>query len=597
MFRAQALCYQGPGMLWHDWSETAFAAARERGVPVLLFVRAPWCRWCREMERRVFRDPRVDRLVNERFVALRVDKDRRPDIDARYSKGGWPTVAWLDDAGELLGADNFLEPDDFVARLELVSDAYARNRDAIRARLAQVDVEPALGREGRAPTGAAATLSISIIEQAARTLLETADPVHGGWGREQKFPHPEALDFLLIRWSQTGDPEVLAVVRRTLRKMEEGEIHDTVEGGFYRYATHADWSGPNHEKMLESNALRLHAYLEAFQALGDESFRRTSQGILAWMQSTLLDRETRAFRGSQDASPTYAHLPTVAARRAVGAPDCDPTIFANWNAIAVRALLKASTVLREHRHREQALAALDFVLESLYDERNGVYHYWDGSFHLPGMLTDQAYVLRALIDAVQFAGENRYLPIARKLADLTIERHRSESGGFYDTLHDPGARGGLRRRQISILENSVMAEALLRLSHLLRDDDYADAARAALQSFVTDYKRFGHFVAGYARAVDLVVHEPVHVTIVGPRSAEATRALREAALRPYVASRIVQVIDPVEDVEFLDRFGLPGPRTLFEPARAYVHRAKGSYAETADPTRLAALMTRTERGE
>jgi uncharacterized protein YyaL (SSP411 family) len=164
-------------------------------------------------------------------------------------------------------------------------------------------------------------------------------------------------------------------------------------------------------------------------------------------------------------------------------------------------------------------------------------------------------------------------------------------------LHDPGARGGLRHRQISILENSVMAEALLRLSHLLRDDDYADTARATLASFALDYKRFGHFVAGYARAVDLLLHEPVHVTIIGPKASEATRALREAALEPYVASRIVQVVDPVEDMELLDRFGLPGPRTLFEPARAYVHRGRGSYAETSEPARLPALMSRTERGE
>jgi uncharacterized protein YyaL (SSP411 family) len=426
-------------------------------------------------------------------------------------------------------------------------------------------------------------------------LQETADPVHGGWGREHKFFHAEAIDFLLIRWSQTGAGEIRSLVRRTLRRMEEGEIHDRVEGGFYRYATRADWSGPNHEKTLDGNALRLHSYLEAFQALGEESFRRTAQGILAWMYGTLLDRPTRAFRGSQDASPTYAHLPTSAARRAMGAPECDPTIFANWNAIAASSLLEASTVLREPKHREQAIATLDFVLEALYDERNGVFHYWDGAFHLPGMLTDQAYVLRALLDAVEVAGENRYLPIARHLADLTVERHKSEEGGFYDTLHDPGARGGLRHRQVSILENSVMAEALLRLSHLVRDDDYADAARAALESFATGYKRFGHFVAGYARAVDLLFHEPVHVTIVGPRAAEATRALREAALRPYVASRIVQVVDPVADMELLERFGLPGPRTLFEPARAYVHRGKESYAETSDPERLAALMTRTEK--
>jgi len=586
-------------MHWFDWSETPFSLARERGLPVLLFVRASWCRWCRELERNVLSDPRVERVLSERFVAVRVDKDRRPDIDARYSKGGWPTVAWLDYGGELLGADNYLEPDELLARLELVSESYARDRETIRARIATSESEtvPAATRsEARAklPAGDPA-LSPQIVEQVTKTLVEAADPVHGGWGREHKFPHPEALDFLLIRWSQTGDASIRGLVRRTLRRMEEGEIHDKVEGGFYRYATQADWSGPNHEKMLDSNALRLHAYLEAYQALGEESFRETARGILGWMQTTLYDRTTRAFKGSQDASPVYAHLATIEARRELGAPACDPTIFANWNAMAVSSLLKGAVVLDLPDLKDQALATLDFLLEALCDARSGVFHFWDGTFHLPGLLTDQAYVLRALVDAAQMAGENRYLEKATHLAHLTIESHRSPGGAFYDTLHDPGARGVLRQRQLSILENSIMAEALLRLSHLVRESGFADAARAALASFAGDYKRYGHFVAGYARAVDLLFNEPVHVTIIGPRTSEATRVLRLAALRPYVASRIVQVVDPIADAEILDRFGLPGPRTLFEPARAYVHRGKESYAETADPARLAALMTRTEK--
>jgi uncharacterized protein YyaL (SSP411 family) len=585
-------------MQWLEWNDDAFARARELGFPVLLFVRASWCRWCRELEETVLSDPRVRERLTERFVTIKVDKDRRPDIDARYSKGGWPTLAWLDDGGELLATDTYLEVEPLLARLDLVADYYTQNRDLIRARIAEVEAArrteelgPATRQRAREPK-----LSLEVVEHVARTVLESADPTYGGWGREHKFPQVEAIDFALIRWSQTGDTSMLQLVRRTLRHMQEGEIHDTVEGGFYRYATQPDWSVPNHEKMLDSNAQRLHAYLEAWQTLGEESFKETAEGILSWMYETLLDKETRAFKGSQDANPAYAHLTTRAARKEFGAPACDPTIFTNFNAIAVSSLLKASVVLKDARHREQALATLDFLVEELFDNTRGMYHYWDGGYHLPGLLSDQAYMLRALIDAMQFAGENRYLAPARQLADLSIENLQSQNAGFYDTLFDPAARGGLRRRNRSILENSVMAEALLRLAHLTRDNDYADTARETLTSFVTDYKRYGHFVAGYGRAVDLLFHEPVHVTIVGARSDEATRTLAEAALRPYVASRIVQVIDPGEDVDLLTRSGLPAPRSASEPPRAYVHRGRESYAETSDPVRLPALMTRTERG-
>lgn len=582
---------------WSEWSDEAFTEARERNVPVMLFVRASWCRFSNELEKQVLVDPRVQKLLSERFVAIRVDKDRRPDIDARYSKGGWPTLAWLEDDGELLAADNFLEADELVARLELVSDYYARNRELIRARIKEVEELRKAEEAAPAPRRGVKTpvLSLDIVESVARTVLENADPVYGGWGREHKFPQTEAIDFALIRWSQTGDNEMLQIATRTLRAMQTGEIHDTVEGGFYRYATQADWSVPHHEKMLDSNAQRLFAYLEAWQVLGDDSFRATAQGILSFLYETLYDPKTHAFKGSQDANPAYAHLTTRAARRKFDAPACDPTIFTNWNAIAVSALLKATAVLGEPRHAESAFATLEFLRNEMFDEAHGVYHYWDGSYHLPGMLADHAYLLRALIDAAQHSGDARYLADARKVADLSIERLQSPTGGFFDMAYDPAARGGLRQRNRSILENAVMAEALLRLAALLRIEDYADTARETLASFADDYKRFGHFTAGYARAVDLLFHLPIHVTIVGPRGSEHASELQRAALKPYVASRIVQILDPSEDAKLLERSGLPEPRSG-EIARAYVARGRESYAETSDASRLFALMTRIERG-
>jgi uncharacterized protein YyaL (SSP411 family) len=579
-------------MEWLEWSDEAFETARERGVPVFLFLTAAWCRWCRELEQQVLADPGVERAITTSFVAIRVDKDRRPDIDARYSKGGWPTLAYLDDAGLLIASDSYLEVDELLPRLDLVSGYYAENREAIRRRLAEADA----GVETR-PAAKESELTMEPVEWTASALLATADAVHGGWGARHKFPHPEAIDFALVRWSQTGVEDMRKLVLRTLRGMQRGEIQDRVEGGFYRYATAPDWSGPHHEKMLDSNAQRLYAYLEAYQAFGEQTFRETAEGCLAWMQGSLLDPATGAYRGSQDADPVYARLTSLAARREHGAPAIDPTLFANWNAMAVSALLKAAVVLGDDRWRVQAVRTLEFLFEEMYDERNGVYHYWDGTYHLAGMLSDQAYCLRALIDAHQYTGDGRWLDLAVTLADLTIENLKSEGGGFWDTRYDPGAVGGLRRRNRSILENAVMAEALLRLAHLTRSNDYSETATETLASFLQDYRRYGHFVAGYARAVDLLFHPPVHVTIVGSTEAPDTQALRDAALSSYCASRIVQVIDPERDAELLARCGLAsvGPGRLREGARAYVHRGRESYAETSDPRRLPALMTRIER--
>jgi len=576
-------------MQWLEWSEEAFAEARALNRPVLLFLYASWCRFCRDLERDVLEDPSVQAAIGGRFVAVRVDKDRRPDIDARYAKGGWPTLAYLDDQGEMIASDAYLEAEALLERLELVSGYWVENRETIRRRLAE-SVDSGAGAAAREQ----GELSVEIVDSVARMLLESADPVHGGWGTQHKFPHPEALDFALIRWSQTGDEAMRKLVLRTLKNMQAGEIHDRVDGGFYRYATAPDWSAPHYEKVLDSNAARLYAYLEGAQALGEASFRETAEGIVRWMSATLLDPDTGAFRGSQDADPAYAHLTSPAARRERGAPECDPTVFANWNAQAVSAFFKAGVVLGRDDLRERALRTLDFIVDEMFDERGGVYHYWDGTYHLPGMLTDQAYVMRALIDAVQFTGRARYLDVARRIAAIALETLRSDTGAFYDTRHDPSARGGLRRRNCSMLENAVMAEALLRLSHFTHESDWADTARETLGSFARDYKSYGHFVAGYARAVDLWLHPPLHVVIVGPPERADARALQAAALAPYVASRIVQMLDPVQDKQLIERYGLPNAGEGH--ARAFVNRGRASYAETTDPQRLGVLMTRVERG-
>ncbi|MBI5434740.1 MAG: thioredoxin domain-containing protein [Planctomycetes bacterium] len=575
-------------MDWREWNDDAFALARERSAPVLLFLGASWCRFCKELDEFVLSDERVARVIGQRFVPIRVDKDRRPDIDARYSKGGWPTLAYLDDQGELIASDAYLEVDELLPRLELIANYFAQSRGELKRRLSEADERPKVARARRGE------LERELVDWVAKTVLETSDPVFGGWGREHKFPHFEAIDFALIRWSQTGDDAMRKLVLRTLRGMQQGEIHDKVEGGFYRYATQPDWSRPHYEKMLDSNAQRLFSYLEAYQAFGDASFKKTAEGILDWLVTTLLDRETGAFKGSQDANPGYAHLATRAARREFGAPACDPTIFANWNAITVSSLFKAALVLGQEEVDVLALHALDFVLEELHDERHGVYHYWDGTYHLPGMLADQAYMLRALVDAVQFTGENRYLVPARALASHAIETlSNHDEGGFWDLRHDPKAHGGLKRRTRSILENAVMAEALLRLGLVSHENDWAHKARETLESFAADYKRYGHMVAGYARAVDLFLHPPIHVIVVGPRAASETTALRRAALAPYVASRVVQVIDPAHDVALLERSGFSAGKS---GARAFLRRGRESYAETSDPARLPALLAKIERG-
>ena len=576
-------------VVWMPWGDDALRAAQSRGVPILLLLEAAWCRWCKQLDRIVLRDPRVENLIQHSFVPVRVDKDRRPDLDGRYSKGGWPTLAYLDDQGNALASDLYLDVPAFLQRLQLVSGYWNDNRESVRRRLAEA-------AEKENTQTVPGELSRSIVDWTVRHLLESADPMYGGWGKEHKFPHSEALDLVLMRWSETGDENLRTLILRTLRHVQQGEIHDRVEGGFYRYATRRDWSSPHHEKLLDSNAQRLRSFAQAHQALGEPGFADTARGVARWLESVLLDQETRAFRGSQDADPEYAHLATLPERRAHRAPATDATIFANWNARCASALFEASTVLETPRYQELALGALNFVVENLLDPSVGVYHYWDGTYHLPGLLTDQAHVLVALLDAYQYHGDPRWLTHALNLAQTIQRILASPEGGFCDAQHDLLWRAAARRASRSIQDNALAAEAFLRLAHVARQERWAQLATDTLKSFAGDYKRHGEFVASYARSVDLLLHPPVHVTIVGDRSAKSTQALHAAALAPYVASRIVQVIDPVQDAELFERSGLVEPRgsSTNWNARAFMERGRESFAETSDPARLVALMTRVE---
>ncbi|MEZ6016343.1 MAG: DUF255 domain-containing protein [Planctomycetota bacterium] len=571
-------------MRWKTFDAVSQAEAEERGVPLCLLLVAPWCPACNKLLRELQESEAARALTAERFVPVLVDKDRAPDLDARYRGPGWPTALLLAPDGAVL------------------QDLPVQSAEALGAALAEA-APLGLAQRGRtAPASALASapasapddgLNASLVERVVATLIETADPVHGGWGARQKFPHPEALHLLLVRWSQSGDGRTLETVLRTLRSMQAGAIHDRVEGGFYRFSRGADWSVPQTEKPLESNAKRMLAYIEAYQALGEERFKDTALGILGWMRRTLLDPSTGAFRAGQDEDGVYANLASVAARARHGAPKVDPQIATDRNAAAVIALLKVAVVLDDHDIRGLALTALDFLLEHLWDREQGAAHYWNGAWNQPGFLRDQGALLRALVEAVHCAGANRYLEPALLLARTTLARLADDDGAFRDSAF-AAPRGGRAREDRELVENATFAEALVRLGHLVREPALIASGRAALASFADDHLRFGFDAAAYGRAVDLFVHPPVHITIVGPATDPLTLALRSAALRPYVASRLVQSVDPELEPELLARLGLParrGPAT----ARAYVSQGDRSYAETSDPHRLPALMARTER--
>ncbi|MBK8975997.1 MAG: thioredoxin domain-containing protein [Planctomycetes bacterium] len=537
---------------WLEFEPTIFDRAQREGRLVLLVVTEHWCPHCRELMRTSFRAPEVVTAVRESFLATRVDAERRPDVNERYGRGSWPTIAYLTPEGELLCQDGFLDADALVARIRKVTTYYRDNREAIERGIQSLWQRAEAGEERRRTR--AGHLNAEIVEDVVHAIYEKFDHRYGGWGESAKFAHPEALDFALIMVAKRGDENMREVVALTLDHMAEGAIHDQVDGGFFRFSESRDWRSPNFEKVLEGNASILRCYLEAWQLFERPRYRETARGIVDWMCRFLLDESTGAFFGTLDADADYYAL-DEAGRRRRDPPRRDRTIYTHANAIVVSNLLKASVVLEDLDLRDRALRTLDFLLENLFDERDGVFHYWDGTYHLPGMLADQAYLIRALVDASQHSGDADLLLPAERIAEQAIERQRAAEGGFYDILLDKRQQGPMRRRNRSILENSVMAEALVRLGYLSRRPEFHDEAVKTLAAFSNDYREYGYYVAGYGRTVDLIYYEPLVITVVGDRGSEAADSLRRAALAPYVPSRIVQMLDPTHDPILIGRSG------------------------------------------
>jgi len=314
---------------WHEWGEEAFAAARRENKPMLLDIGAVWCHWCHVMDRESYDDPEVAAIVNEHFIAVKVDRDERPDIDSRYQaavsavsgQGGWPLTAFLTPDGKPFYGGTYFPPNDGYGRpsfkrvLASIANAYKEKHGDVVEQAKMVEnaiaqAESFAGRGGRVSAG--------IIDAIQKSAFSMFDPQHGGFGQAPKFPHPSALDLLIERYArkvkiptsraesarEMGHPdhdELRNVIVTTLEHMANGGVYDQLAGGFHRYSVDERWVVPHFEKMCYDNSELLKNYVHGYQATGSEFFADVARDIIRWMDEWLSDRERGGFYASQDA--------------------------------------------------------------------------------------------------------------------------------------------------------------------------------------------------------------------------------------------------------------------------------------------------------
>jgi uncharacterized protein len=295
---------------WYPWGPEALTRARLLDRPIFLSIGYAACHWCHVMERESFEDEATAAFLNDRFIAIKVDREERPDLDQIYmgavqamtGGGGWPMSVFLTPEGRPFYGGTYFPNrpthglPSFRQLLEGIDRAWREQRADIEesgARLvAQLSAEAGRSTSGASPTPA-------IVDAAVELIGQSFDAANGGWGGAPKFPQPMTIEFLLRR-ARAGDTRALPIARRTLDRMADGGIHDQLGGGFHRYATDATWLVPHFEQMLYDNAQLARAYLHGWALTGEARYRHVAMGTLDYILRELTT-EDGAFAASQDA--------------------------------------------------------------------------------------------------------------------------------------------------------------------------------------------------------------------------------------------------------------------------------------------------------
>jgi len=302
---------------WHEWGDTAFARAASEDKPILLDIGAVWCHWCHVIDRESYENSEIAKIINKHFVAVKVDRDERPDVDARYQsavsaisgQGGWPLTGFLLPNGKPFFGGTYFPPEDQMGRpgfrriLLAVADSYKNKRsELVRAADHLADAVA----QAEVFTGARGEFDPGVVDAQITSVTQQFDIKNGGFGRAPKFPHCSAVDLVLELYQQTKEKHLLAMVETTLEKMAGGGVYDQLAGGFHRYSVDERWLVPHFEKMSYDNSELLRNYLHGWQVTQNPVLRETAEGIIGWVNEVLSDQEKGGFYASQDADYSLA---------------------------------------------------------------------------------------------------------------------------------------------------------------------------------------------------------------------------------------------------------------------------------------------------
>jgi len=489
---------------WYPWGPEALQLAKDKNRPILLSIGYSACHWCHVMERESFENEAIAALMNRHFVCIKVDREERPDLDEIYmaatvamnhGHGGWPMTVFLTPDREPFFAGTYFPPEDrwgrpgFGTLVQKLADYWATDTAAVLTQAR--DMTEKLQHAGRIPSPI--SVSESVLDEAVEQYQEDFDRVHGGFGSAPKFPPATGLSLLLRCHRRSGDPQILAMVTKTLDMMAAGGIYDHIGGGFARYSTDARWLVPHFEKMLYDNALLARVYIEASQVTQRPLYRQIATDILDYVRREMTGPEGGLYSSTDADSEgvegkffvwTPAQVLDAVRDKEEARRFCalyDITDSGNWEHQSIPNRLQPIEDIAKQFNltSDELLETAARVKPMLYAARQQ---------RVPPGLDDKVItawngmMLSAMAEAARVFGQDGYRDSATRTADFLLRTHMKADGRLLRT-----SRAGRAHLDAYLEDYAYLAEGLIDLYEAGAEESYLQAAARLADRLVEDF--------------------------------------------------------------------------------------------------------------
>jgi uncharacterized protein YyaL (SSP411 family) len=549
---------------WYPWGNAALKAAREQNKLIFLSIGYSTCHWCHVMEAESFSNETIGAAMNEHFIAIKVDREERPDIDSAYmnvarklmSDPGWPLNVILTPDGKPFFAASYIPRDRLQALLERLGASWKEHPKQIASTAAMVmqSLAPESAESDRAPDAA-------MLKTAFQQLADRFDGVNGGFLPAPKVPAAHQLMFLLRYWRRSGDKHALEMVETTLRAMRRGAIWDKTRSGFHRYTVDAAWSKPHYEKMLCDQATLSMAYLEAYQATHKPEYATTAREIFAYVLRDLR-APNGAFYSASDSDERGVR---------------DEKILTDWNGLMIAALASGASVFDDEAYAAAAKRAAIVVLAG-----NRLQHQRGHAAYLD----DYAFAVWGLLNLYEATFDVKYLERAIALERESLSRFRDADGRFYMTANDAEMLL-VRPRETSDGSlpsgNSVQLMNLVRIARITGDPLFDKAASDLLRTSAGEVDVIPSASAHLMSAIDFLIGPSFEIVLTGGD----VHSLQRAVFASFVPNKVVLRSGP--DIARIAPF-TKMQKAIRGKATAYVCTNQQCKLPTGDPSKVVEML-------